>query len=69
MSQVLLVFRNAFRGILYARSLYLWIIAVVIVGAPLAIQVTFRDAPPNIAALSRPETCPARHVGRPKKEL
>ena len=51
MGRVLLVFKNAFRGILYARSLYLWIIAILIVGAELAPQIIFRDNVPNIAAL------------------
>ncbi|HLQ76302.1 MAG TPA: ABC transporter permease subunit [Terriglobia bacterium] len=69
MSQVLLVFRNAFRGILYARSLYLWIIAVVIVGAPLALQITFRDTPPNLAAFARPRPAPPGMSEEQKKQF
>jgi len=69
MSQILLVFRNAFRGILYARSLYLWIIALVIVGAPLALQITFRDAPPNLAALARQRPAPPGMSEEQKKQF
>ena len=53
MERILLVFKNAFRGILFARSMYLWIIAILIVGLQLAPQVIFRDAAPNIAAFGQ----------------
>ena len=53
MDRILLVFKNAFRGILFARSMYLWIIAILIVGLQLAPQVIFRDNPPNIAAFGQ----------------
>jgi len=51
MERVLLVFKNGFRGILFARSMYLWIIAILIVGLQLAPQIIFRDAAPNLAGL------------------
>jgi ABC-type transport system involved in multi-copper enzyme maturation permease subunit len=53
MDRILLVFKNGFRGILFARSMYLWIIAILIVGLQLAPQVIFRDNPPNIAAFGQ----------------
>ena len=53
MEQILLVFKNAFRGILFARSMYLWIIAILIVGLQLAPQIIFRDNAPNIAAFGQ----------------
>ena len=51
MERILLVFKNAFRGILFARSMYLWIIAVLIVGLQLTPQIIFRDAPPNLSGM------------------
>jgi len=53
MEQILLVFKNGFRGILFARSMYLWIIAILIVGLQLAPQIIFRDSAPNIAAFGQ----------------
>jgi len=50
MLRTVLVVRNAFRGILHARSMYLWIIAVLVVGIRLAPQIIFRDTQMNIAA-------------------
>jgi hypothetical protein len=62
MERILLVFKNAFRGILFARSMYLWIIAILIVGLQLAPQIIFRDAAPNIAAFGqRQRQAPSRH--------
>jgi len=53
MDRILLVFKIAFRGILFARSMYLWIVAILIVGLQLAPQIIFRDAAPNIAGFGQ----------------
>jgi ABC-type transport system involved in multi-copper enzyme maturation permease subunit len=59
MGPIALIVRNALRGVLYARSLYLWIIAILVVGVQLAPQIIFRDAPPNIAAFAARQQRPA----------
>jgi ABC-type transport system involved in multi-copper enzyme maturation permease subunit len=58
MERIVLVVGNAFRGILHARSLYLWIIAILVVGIQLAPQIIFRDAPPNLAGIARRQPLP-----------
>lgn len=59
MNRILLVFGNAFRGILHARSLYLWIVAILVVGIQLAPQIIFRDNLPNFVAAAGRNRPPA----------
>lgn len=47
MGRILLVSRNALRGIFHARSLYLWLIGILVVGIQLAPQIIFRNNAPG----------------------
>ena len=58
MSRILLVARNAFRGILHARSIFLWLIAILLVGIQLAPQIIFRNNLPNFAAFGNQRPLP-----------
>src|SRR5207244_6779998 len=69
MSRVLLVARNAFRGILHARSLYLWIVAILVVGIQLAPQIIFRNNLPNFPAFGNGRGLPPGMSEEQQKEL
>ncbi len=69
MERIFLVSKNAFRGILHARSLYLWIIAVLLVGAQLAPQIIFRDNLPNFPNFAAQRPMPETMSEQQKKEM
>jgi ABC-type transport system involved in multi-copper enzyme maturation permease subunit len=69
MRNILLVARNAFRGILFARSLYLWIIAILLVGIQLAPQIIFRNTLPNFMARAPQRPLPAGLSAEEQKKI